>query len=92
MCLDEKTPEKRYASMLATGTASSVAKASPGIGVSALTFYGYSIETWISILTLCYLALMIVGSLPKVIEGLRYIYALARQIKKDERAKDETSD
>ena len=80
MCEDD-SPKKQYISMLASGTASSVAKASPGVVVSGLTLYGYSIETWISILTVCYLILMIIGSLPKVIGGLRYLFLLTRWIR-----------
>lgn len=85
MCEIEQTPEKRYAAMLASGTASSVAKASPGIAVSGLTIYGYPIEEWVSILTAVYLICMVVGALPKVIEGLRYLYVLAKGEKENDK-------
>lgn len=77
MC-EEESPVKRFLSMLGSGTASSAAKASPGVAVTGLQIYGFQIETWVSILTAVYLIFMAIGALPKVIEGLLYVVALAK--------------
>lgn len=73
MC-EEESPVKRFFSMLGSGTASSAAKASPGVAVTGLQICGFQIETWVSILTAIYL----IFALPKVIEGLLYVVALAK--------------
>lgn len=77
MC-EEESPVKRFFSMLGSGTASSAAKASPGVAVTGLQICGFQIETWVSILTAIYLIFMAIGALPKVIEGLLYVIALAK--------------
>lgn len=77
MCNDNKSPLARFLSSIGIGSASGVAKASPGIVVSGLSFYGHPIEHWISLLTLMYLCCMIVGSLPRVFHGLWYVIRLA---------------
>lgn len=76
MCHD-KSPLARFLSSLGVGSASGVAKASPGIVVTGLSIYGHPIEHWISLLTFIYLGCMIVGSLPRVIHGLLYVFRLA---------------
>lgn len=78
MCDQDQSPVKRFFSMIGGGTAASAAKASPGVAVTGLSLWGVSIETWVSILTAMYLIFMAVGALPKVIESVMYIVALAR--------------
>ena len=50
--------------------------------MTGLTFAGIRLEDWVTILTVIYLVIMAVGALPKGIEGLRYLFALARKEKK----------
>lgn len=76
MC-DDKSPLQRIVAGFTASGASGVAKASPGIAVTGAGVMGFPIETWVSILTCCYLLLMLVGTLPKVIEAIRYLYRLA---------------
>lgn len=76
MCDDSKTPLQRVIAGLTTSGASGVAKASPGVAVTGLTIAGYSIETWVSVLTAMYLIAMFIGACPKMVEGLRYLYRL----------------
>lgn len=83
MCAsDEKPPITRFISTVASGTAAGGAKASPGIIVTGLTVAGIRLEDWVTILTGIYLVIMAIGALPKGIEGLRYLFALARKEKK----------
>lgn len=77
MCEESKTPLQKIVSGLTASGFSGVAKASPGIAVTGAGILGISIETWVSILTCCYLLFMLVGALPKVIESIRYLYRLA---------------
>lgn len=76
MC-DDKSPLQRIVAGFTASGASGVAKASPGIAVTSAGVMGFPIETWVSILTCCYLLFMLVGALPKVIEAIRYLYRLA---------------
>lgn len=76
MC-DDKSPLQRIVAGFSASGASGVAKASPGIAVTSAGVMGFPIETWVSILTCCYLLFMLVGALPKVIEAIRYLYRLA---------------
>lgn len=79
MC-DESKPQsalQRVVTGFTASGASGVAKASPGIAVTGAGVMGFPIETWVSILTCCYLLFMLIGALPKVIEALRYLYRLA---------------
>ena len=76
MCDDSKTPLQRVIAGLTTSGASGVAKASPGVAVTGLSVAGYSIETWVSILTAIYIVVMLIGACPKMVEGLRYLYRL----------------
>ncbi|HIU85220.1 MAG TPA: hypothetical protein IAC66_07645 [Candidatus Aphodousia gallistercoris] len=78
MCDDSKTPIQRVVAGLTASGAGGVAKASPGIAVTSAGVMGFPIETWVSILTCCYLLFMLVGAMPKVIEALRYLYRLAK--------------
>lgn len=87
MC-DESKPQSALHRVLTGFTASGasgVAKASPGIAVTGAGVMGFPIETWVSILTCCYLAFMLIGALPKVIEAIRYLFRLAvpRKPRKD---------
>lgn len=45
--------------------------------MSGLSLYGVPIEQWISVLTLIYIAFMLVGAVPKAIHGLKYVMCLA---------------
>lgn len=76
MC-DDKSPLQRIVAGFTASGASGVAKASPGIAVTSAGVMGFPIETWVSILTCCYLLFMLIGALPKVIEAMRYLYRLA---------------
>lgn len=76
MC-DDKSPLQRIVAGFTASGASGVAKASPGIAVTSAGVMGFPIETWVSILTCCYLLFMLVGALPKVIEAILYLYRLA---------------
>lgn len=76
MC-DDKSPLQRIVAGFTASGASGVAKASPGIAVTSAGVMGFPIETWVSILTCCYLLFMLVGALPKVIEAIRYLFRLA---------------
>lgn len=80
MC-EDKSPLRRFLSSLSIGGATGVAKASPGIVVSGLSFYGIPIEHWISILTVIYLCFMLMGAIPKAIDGIRYVLSLLRPTK-----------
>lgn len=81
MCDDSKTPVQRAVAGFTASGASGVAKASPGIAVTGAGIMGIPIETWVSILTCCYLIFMLIGALPKVIDTIRYLYRLAVPIK-----------
>ena len=81
MCDDSKTPLQRVIAGLTTSGASGIAKASPGVAVTGLQVFGFSVETWVSVLTCAYLLFMLLGALPKVIETLRYLYRLAVPVK-----------
>lgn len=76
MC-DDKSPLQRIVAGFTASGASGVAKASPGIAVTSAGVMGFPIETWVSILTCCYLLFMLIGALPKVVEAIRYLYRLA---------------
>lgn len=76
MC-DDKSPLQRIVAGFTASGASGVSKASPGIAVTSAGVMGFPIETWVSILTCCYLLFMLVGALPKVVEAIRYLYRLA---------------
>lgn len=80
MC-EDKSPLRRFLSSLGIGGATGVAKASPGIVVSGLSFYGIPVEHWISILTVIYLCFMLVGAIPKAVDGIRYALSLLRPAK-----------
>lgn len=80
MC-DEQSPIKRFVVMLYSGTASGAVKASPGVAVTGLTVYGFTVETWVSVLTCVYLIVMILGCLPKVIELVLYLISFAKRKK-----------
>lgn len=78
MCEENKGGAlQRVIATLSASGAGGVAKASPGIAVTSAGVLGFPIETWVSILTCCYLLFMLVGALPKVIEAIRYLYRLA---------------
>lgn len=84
MCETENiSPVKRVLAALTGSGAVGVAKASPGMAVTSMTIMGYSIETWVSVLTALYLIAMLIGACPKVFEGLRYLYRLAVPRKKN---------
>lgn len=78
MC-DELSPIKRFVVMLYSGTASGAVKASPGVAVTGLTVYGFTVETWVSVLTCVYIIVMILGGLPKVIELVLYLISFAKR-------------
>lgn len=80
MC-EDKSPLRRFLSSLGIGGAAGVAKASPGIVVSGLSFYGIPVEHWISILTVIYLCFMLMGAIPKAIDGIRYALSLLKPSK-----------
>lgn len=65
-----------------SGTASGAAKAAPGVGVSALVVAGIPLESWVTILTACYVLVMLIGALPKAFNTFMCIYRLWRPRKK----------
>ena len=79
MCEENKggALQQVIATLSASG-AGGVAKASPGIAVTSAGVLGFPIETWVSILTCCYLLFMLIGAMPKVIEAVKYLYRLAK--------------
>ena len=84
MCESENSsPVKRILTALTGSGAVGAAKASPGVTVTGMTVMGYSIETWVSVLTALYLIFMLIGACPKMVEGLRYLFRLAVPRKKD---------
>lgn len=78
MCDEPQTPVRRFVAAVSSGTASGAVKASPGVAVTGLSVAGFSVETWVSVLTCAYLLAMIIGCLPKVIEAALYLYRLAK--------------
>lgn len=81
MCDEQSSPIKRFVAMLSTGTASGAVKTSPGVAVTGLTVYGFTVETWVSVLTCVYLIVMILGCLPKVIEFVLYLISFSKRKK-----------
>ena len=80
MCESDNTsPVKRILTALTGSGAVGAAKASPGVAVTGMTIMGYSIETWVSVLTALYLIFMLIGACPKMVEGLRYLFRLPRK-------------
>lgn len=75
MC-DDKVPISRLLHSLGWSSASGLAKASPGIAVTGFSLYGHPIEHWISVLTALYIFCMLIGSIPKACEGIRYVLRL----------------
>ncbi len=78
MCDEPQSPVRRFVAAVTSGTASGAVKASPGVAVTGLSVAGYTVETWVSVLTCAYLLAMIVGCLPKVVEATMYLYRLAK--------------
>lgn len=78
MCEQDQTPVKRVVSALSASGLAGTAKASPGLAVAGMSIYGVPVETWVSVLTCLYLLFMIFGTLPKVIDSIRYLCALAK--------------
>ena len=81
MCEQDQTPVKRVVSALSASGLAGTAKASPGLAVAGMSIYGVPIETWVSVLTCLYLLFMIFGTLPKVIDSIRYLVALTKKSK-----------
>lgn len=75
---------KRILTPIFSGSASGAAKAAPAIGVSALSIAGVPLESWVTILTLVYILIMIVGALPKIVETCRFFYRLWKPRKIEE--------
>ena len=67
---------KRFLTAVGSGSATTTAKAAPGIGVTAWAFMGLPLETWVTVLTILYLLFMCIGAIPKVCEGVRYLFRL----------------
>ncbi len=83
MC-EEESLLKRFLTPIFSGSASATAKAAPGIGVSALSIAGVQLEAWVTILTLIYILVMIIGALPKIAETIRFFYRLWRPRRREE--------
>ena len=77
MC-DEKSPLNRFVAGAVSSTTAGAAKAAPGVAVSGAYIMGIDVQTWVSLLTCLYLAAMILGTIPKALEGLRYLWRLSR--------------
>ena len=76
MC-EEYSPMKRLLASIFSGSATTTAKASPGIAVASLSFAGVPIESWVTILTILYMIILCLGALPKIAECIRYFWRLA---------------
>lgn len=83
MC-EEDSVLKRILTPIFSGSASGTVKAAPAIGVSALSIAGVPLESWVTILTLVYILIMIVGALPKIVETCRFFYRLWKPRKLEE--------
>ena len=83
MC-EEDSVLKRLLTPIFSGSASGTVKAAPAIGVSALSIAGVPLESWVTILTLVYILIMIVGALPKIVETCRFFYRLWKPRKIEE--------
>lgn len=83
MC-EEDSVLKRILTPIFSGSASGTVKAAPAIGVSALSIAGVPLESWVTILTLVYILIMIVGALPKIVETCRFFYQLWKPRKIEE--------
>lgn len=75
MC-EEKSFIRSLLGSLGASSASGLAKASPGVAVSGLTIYGIEIDSWVQLLTGLYILVMLIGSIPKMAEGIRYVWHL----------------
>ena len=73
MC-EEESPMKRFLTSIFSGSATTAAKAAPGIGVTTWAVLGLPIETWVTILTAIYMLFMAIGAIPKVCETVRYFF------------------
>lgn len=71
---EDASPMNRFLTAVFSGSASTTAKAAPGIGVTAWAFMGLPLETWVTVLTIIYLLFMCIGAMPKVCETFRYFY------------------
>lgn len=54
------------------------------VGVTALPVAGVPLESWVTILTLVYVLIMIIGALPKIVETCRFFYRLWKPRKIEE--------
>lgn len=67
------SPVKQIFGSIVPSTATGLAKASPGIGVGGLYIAGVQIADWVSVLTCIYIIFMMIGAIPKLVDGLRYL-------------------
>ena len=82
--MEEDSVLKRILTPIFSGSASGAAKAARAIVVSALSIAGVPLESWVTILTLVYILIMIVGALPKIVETCRFFYRLWKPRKIEE--------
>lgn len=78
MCEEGELSMKRLIASIFSGSATTTAKAAPGLVVTSLSFAGISLEAWVTVLTVAYLLLMCIGALPRVFETIRCIWRLIR--------------
>ena len=73
MCDEDAFHVKKLITSVASSSAAGVAKASPGVVVSGASLFGFTVDEIVGILTIIYLVAMIIGSLPRVLESVRFL-------------------